>query len=274
MQKIKNKPLVRWFLLAPCFYLIFGLTSCITNQQVVYFQSSDSLQVAQLPLVMPTVSKIEPNDILAVTVASFNQESNEILNFANTNALTMSSFPGQASGGSQGRQPLGYLVDSAGGIVIPFIGRQEVAGYTLDQSAENIRVEIEKYLKKPSVNVRFLNHKFTIMGEVNKVGTYSLLDDRTTLLEAISTAGDLTIYGDRSTVTIVRKNESGSELAKINLLTREVFESPYYYLKNGDVIYVKPTKGKVTFTDQRVQLIPIATGITTTLIVLLSLLIK
>jgi HemY protein len=132
----------------------------------------------------------------------------------------------------------------------------------------------EKYLKKPSVNVRFLNHKFTIMGEVNKVGTYSLLDDRTTLLEAISTAGDLTIYGDRSTVTIVRKNESGSELAKINLLTREVFESPYYYLKNGDVIYVKPTKGKVTFTDQRVQLIPIATGITTTLIVLLSLLIK
>jgi polysaccharide export outer membrane protein len=230
--------------------------------------------VTQLPLVIPTVSKIEPDDILAVTVVSFNQESNEILNFANTNALTMSSFPGQAGGGMQGRQPLGYRVDSAGGIVIPFIGRQEVAGYTLKQSAENIRVEIEKYIKEPSVNVRFLNHKFTIMGEVNRVGTYSLLDDRTTLLEAISMAGDLTIYGDRTTVTLIRKNKGNSELAKINLLTREVFESPYYYLKNGDVIYVEPTKGKITFTDQRVQLIPIATGIATTLIVLLSLLIK
>lgn len=255
-------------------YLVGSLTSCVTNQQVVYFQSADSLRLAELPSVIPTVSKIQPDDILAVTISSFNLESNEILNFANINALTMSSFPGQAGGGMQGRQPLGYRVDSAGAIVIPFIGRQEVAGYTLEQSAERIKVEVEKYLKEPSVNVRFLNHKFTVMGEVNRVGTYNLLDDRTTLLEAISMAGDLTIFGDRTTVTVIRKNEGNSELAKINLLTREVFESPYYYLKNGDVIYIEPTKGKVTFTDQRVQLIPIATGLVTTLVVILNLLIK
>jgi polysaccharide export outer membrane protein len=274
MQKTKNKTLTKWVLLAPCLYFIFGLTSCVTNQQVVYFQSADSLRLAQLPSVIPTVSKIQPDDILAVTVASFNLESNEILNFANINALTMSSFPGLVGGGMQGRQPLGYRVDSSGGIVIPFIGRQQVAGYTLEQSAERIRVEVEKYLKEPSVDVRFLNHKFTVMGEVNRVGTYNLLDDRTTLLEGISMAGDLTIFGDRTTVTVVRKNEQTSELAKINLLTREVFESPYYYLKNGDVIYVEPIKGRVTFTDQRIQLVPIITGLATTFVVILNLLIR
>lgn len=265
-------------LLLRCLVFIFLIqtifSSCVTNKQVAFFQSTDSLKVAQLPSVVPKVSKIQADDILAVTVGSFNIESNEILNFANINALTMSTFPGQTGGGNQGRQPLGYRVDSSGNIVIPFVGKQNIVGLTLEQAADKIQKEVEKYLKEPSVSVRFLNHKFSVLGEVNHIGTFNLLDDRTTLIQALSMAGDLSIYGDRTNVTVIREENGKKELAKINLLTREVFESPYYYVQNGDVIYIEPTKGKVTFTDQRIQLIPIVTGIGTTLIVLLNLLFK
>jgi len=250
-----------------------SLYSCVSPKQIVYFQAADSTQSVLLPPIKPVVARIQSNDILAITVGSFNQESNEILNFANVNALTTTSFPSIQGGASRG-QPLGYLVDSSGHVEIPFVGRVKLVGLSLDQAANLVRGEMSKSLKEPAVNVRFLNHKFSILGEVNRPATYNLLDDNTTLPSALAMAGDLTIYGQRTNVMIIRETEKGREIVRLNLLNRDVFTSPFYYIRNGDVIYVEPSKAKATFTDRSVQLIPIVTSITTAFVVFLNLLLK
>lgn len=249
------------------------LQSCITTPPIAYFQTSDSLKFQQLKKIQPTITRIQRNDILAITVGSLNQESNEIMNFANVNGLTTTSFPGQ-QGAGQRSQPLGYLVDSSGHVEVPFVGRLKLLDMTLEEAANAVRAEVVKSLKDPAINVRFLNHKFSILGEVNRSGTYNLLDDRTTLPEALAMAGDLTIYGSRNNIMVLRENNGIREIAKLNLLTQEVFNSPYYYLQNGDLIYIEPIKAKGTFNDQRLQLIPIYTGIATTAVVVLSLLVN
>lgn len=258
-----------------CFFIstFLHLQSCITTPPIAYFQTSDSLRFQQLKKIQPTITRIQRNDILAITVGSLNQESNEIMNFANINALTTTTYPGGQAGG-QRNQPLGYLVDSAGHVEIPFVGRLKLLNMTLEEAANTVRAEVVKSLKDPAVNVRFLNHKFSVLGEVSRSGTYNLLDDRTTLPEALAMAGDLTIYGSRNNIMVLRENNGIREIARLNLLTQEVFNSPYYYLQNGDLIYIEPIKAKGTFNDQRLQLIPIYTGIATTAVVVLSLLVN
>lgn len=252
---------------------VLHLQSCITTPPIAYFQSSDSLKFQQLKKIQPTITRIQRNDILAITVGSLNQESNEILNFANVNALTTTSFPGQ-QGMNIRNQPLGYLVDSSGHVEVPFVGRLKLLNMTLEEAANAVRAEVVKSLKDPAINVRFLNHKFSVLGEVGRPGTYNLLDDRTTLPEALAMAGDLTIYGSRTNIMVLRENNGIREISKLNLLTQEVFDSPYYYLQSGDLIYIEPIKAKGTFNDQRLQLIPIYTGIATTAVVVLSLLVN
>ncbi|NBA85288.1 ligand-binding protein [Emticicia sp. CRIBPO] len=252
----------------------FTLFSCVDTKKVVYFQSNNPQYPNYIETHLPKVTKISTDDILAITVSSLSKESNEILNFQNINSLTMSSFPGITNGGGPREQPLGYRVDSSGNVVVPFIGKQFLRGLTLEEAGEKIKVEIEKYLKDPAVNITFLNHKFSVLGEVNRVGTFNLLDDRTTMPEALAMAGDLTIYGKRDSITIIRHSLGLREVGKVSLLNRDLFTSPYYYIQNGDVIYVEPIKGRVTNTEQRVQLVPIFTGIATTLVVLLNFIIK
>lgn len=252
--------------------ILLHLQSCITTPPIAYFQSSDSLKFQQLLKIQPKITRIERNDILAITVGSLNQESNEIMNFANINALTTTTYPNIQTG--QRGQPLGYLVDSSGHVEVPFVGRIKLLNMTLEEAANTVRVEVVKSLKDPAINVRFLNHKFTVLGEVNRPATYNLLDDRTTLPEALAMSGDLTVYGNRTNVMILRENNGIREVAKLNLLTQEVFNSPYYYLQNGDLIYIEPVKAKGTYNDQRVQLAPLYTGIATTAIVFISLLVN
>ena len=258
-----------------CFLLstVLYLQSCINTPPIAYFQTSDSLKYRQLSKIQPKTTRIQRSDILAITVGSLNQESNEIMNFANVNALTTTNFNTQ-QGGMQRNQPLGYLVDSSGHVEVPFVGRLRLLDMTLEEAANAVRAEVIKSLKEPAINVRFLNHKFSVLGEVNRPATYNLLDDRTTLPEALAMAGDLTVYGNRTNVMIIRENDGIREVAKFNLLNQEVFNSPYYYLQNGDLIYIEPVKAKATYNDQRVQLAPIYTGIATTAIVFISLLVN
>jgi polysaccharide export outer membrane protein len=243
------------------------LISCVSTKQITYFQG-DTTNVVQLPYLAPTISKIKNGDILAITVSSLNKESNDILNFPNINGLTMTSFPGLTSG--QKEQPLGVIVDEKGFVELAFVGKIKIIDLTLEQAADIIRTEINKYLKEPSVNVRFLNHKFSVLGEVNKPAVYNLLDDNTTLPEALSMAGDITIYGQKQRVVVIREKNGKREMVHLNLLSREIFNSPYYYIQTGDLIYVEPSSAKATHNDRAIQLIPIISGITTTLILLLT----
>lgn len=252
-------------------------TSCVTvdTRRITYFQSADTLPYQVLPPITPQVTRIGPDDILAITVSSLSEESNIVFNFPNINALNTTVFPGAIGGGQMGRQPLGYLVDSIGKIEMPLVGKLKLTGLTLEQAGDSIKVRLLNYLKEPTVNVRYLNHKFTVIGEVNRPGVFNLLDNHTTLPEALGMVGDLTIYGLRKNVMLVRTTKEKREVVRIDLTSQDFFNSPYYYLRNNDVIYVDMDKGKVTYTDQRIQrlqLIPIFTGIATTLVVILNLL--
>jgi polysaccharide export outer membrane protein len=269
------KQFLKVFLLVLICLPILFMQSCRSLREIALFQSSDSVLVKQIPKVIPDVPKVQPNDILAITVSSMDQTSNEVLNFANVNRLYTSLFPGTSAGGGQAGQPLGYLVDSFGRVELPFIGKIQVSGYTLSETADIVRGLIDSSLvAEPAVNVRFLNHKFSVMGEVGRPGTYNLLENRTSLPEALAMAGDIGVFGNREYVLLVRQNDQTQEMVRLDLTTDFIFTSPYYYLKNGDVIYVEPLKEKATTTDRRVQLAPIVLSAVSTTIVLLTFIIN
>lgn len=252
-------------------------TSCVSTKNVTYFQGSDPLDTVRystLKTVTPLIPKIQPDDILAVTVSSLSAESNEVFNFQNVTPLITTNFPGVSSNGMARNQPLGYLVDPSGNIELPLIGKILVINLTLEDAGVKIKQELTKYLKEPTANVRFLNQKFTILGEVNRPGIYNLTDNHTSLPEVLGVAGDLTIFGRRDNVMLIRTTDGKREIIKLNLNVREVLDSPYYFIRNGDVVYVEPTKGRITSSDRTLQLIPIATGVTTSLVLLLNLLFK
>ena len=224
------------------------LASCTTVKtrpaQLEYFQgNNDSTYPVSIQTTTPEVSRIQKGDMLGIVVRTLNKESNEVLNFYNVNSLPQASgTPGASEGGNQ---PLGYNVDSLGNISMPLIGKQKIDGLTLQQAEEKIRQAVEKTLKDPAVDMRFMNHKFTVLGEVGRVGTFSLLNDRTTIIEAITAAGDLSLFAKRDSIKIIRVVNGHRELGKVNIRSREVFTSPYFYVRNDDIIYVEPTKDKV-----------------------------
>lgn len=239
--------------------LAFGLSSCSKKTMVPrklipitpYFQDKTSSLPAQLDLRLPQVSRIQKEDLLGITVSSLDKASNDILNFSNVNSLSTSSLPGGGGGGSQ---PIGYPVDSSGNISMAYIGKVNIAGLTLEAAQERIKTKLEGFVKGPAVNIRFMNHKFVVLGEVNGVGSFNLFDDRTTLIDALASAGDLTPFANRDSIIVIRSINGKREIAQINLLNREIFSSPYFYIRNGDVIYAQPRPEKVvplTFDTER-----------------------
>lgn len=241
-----------------CCSIAFFLSSCATikppTSKFEYFQSNDPRFPASIETIAPQISRIQKGDILGIIVSSLNKESNEIMNFYNISSLPLASFsPGGSGGGGSGSQPIGYPVDSLGNVAIPLIGKVRLDGLTIQQAEEKVRVEVEKTLKDPAVNIRFMNHKFTVLGEVGNVGIFNLLNDHTTLIDAITVAGDLTTYAKRDSIKVIRSVNGRREIGLVSLRNREVFTSPYFYIRNDDIIYVEPTKDKQLPLPQQEQ---------------------
>ena len=234
------------------------LTSCTTTKQTVYFQG-DTASYISLKTISPKSVRVQPEDILGITVSSLSEEANKMFELPISAGLRYTIYPGNIGGG-QG-QPLGYQVDSLGLIEIPLVGRVKVSNLTNSEAADTLRRRLNAYLKEPTVNVRILNHKFTILGEITRPATYNILDNRTSLPEAIGMAGDLTIFGRRENVMIIRQENNKREQVRVNLLSRDVLNSPYYYLRNGDIIYIEPSRVRATYNDRTFQLLPIITSI-------------
>lgn len=252
--------------------LIFGIipnfTSCVQTKQIVYFQGDTT---SYLSLKTPTapIRVISPNDILAIIVTSLDESSNLIFNAPNINNLTYSNF--SSSSMSIRSQPMGYFIDSLGFTNMPLVGRVKLSGLTVNKAADSVKVKLEKYLKNPSVSIRILNHKFSILGEVNRPGVYNMVDEKITITEALGIAGDLTIFGKRENILLIRelKDKGQTELVRLDLRNRDIFQSKYFYLEPNDVLYVEPLKTKATATDQNYQLVPIFTGIASALGILI-----
>jgi polysaccharide export outer membrane protein len=251
--------------------IIGGTTSCVSPKSIVYFQG-DSARFYSQNVSQKYVPKIQASDILSIIVGSLNTEANEVFN--TPNQFTTASTNYSNTGGAR-IQPLGYLVDSDGQIEIPLVGKVKVAGLRTTDAADTIRLRLQNFLKEPSVIVRNLNFKVSVLGEVKMPAIYVIPDEKITLPEVLSLAGDLTIYGNRSNVMIVREENGKREYARVDLTSREIFDSPYYYLHKNDMIYVEPVKAKMLDTDSRIRTVPlivtIVGGLSTLGILILNL---
>lgn len=244
--------------LAICGFTLLCLTSCISPKSIIYFQDGteeNNLKLAQEAVDMAHVPLIQPNDLLSIIVGSLNAEANEIF-MTNQVALPNVSYP--ISGGAATRQqPVGYLVDIDGNIEFPLVGKVKVAGLTTLMAADTIRIKLHNFLKEATVIVRISNFKVSILGEVGRPAVYVVPEESITLPELISLAGDLTIYGRRDNVLIIREENGERTYARVDLTSRNLFKSPYYYLHKNDMVYIEPVKAKMTSTDRTMQVLPL-----------------
>jgi len=161
------------------------------------------------------------------------------------------------------------LVDSAGIVELPLIGAIKVAGLTTSTARDTIKNRLKIYLKEPTVNVRFLNYKISVIGEVTKPSVYVIPNERITLPEALSIAGDLTPFGRRDNILVIRDVDGKKVFGHVDLSTREVYNSPYYYLHANDVVYIEPSKDRTEQASIAFRIIPIALSAISVLVIAL-----
>lgn len=208
------------------------ITSCKTKH-IAYFENLT--QDTILDVNNSSVPVIDVNDNLFITVASLNKEATLIFNSVSPEA-TYTNLESLAY--------KGYLVDEDGNINFPVIGLIKVAGYTKKEVVEMLKEKISAYIDDPVVNIRILNYKVTVLGEVARPGRYIFSDERATVLDALGMAGDLTIYGKRKNVLIQRRNGDKNEYIRLDLNSTDIFNSPYFYLQQNDIVYVTPNGAK------------------------------
>ena len=227
------------FLILSFLTVILFLTSCVANKRISYFQDfSDSARIAAVIKTVPFKNPvIKPDDVLSITIQTIDNTVTSPVNTTNS-----------TSAGTQATN--GYLVNSAGEVELPFIGKIKLSGLTTSQAQDSIRKEADKLFNSPIINVRYANFKITILGEVNRPSTYVMPSEKITLFDAIGLAGDLTIYGKRDNVLLVRDSANDNrQIVRLNLDSKNIISSPYFYLQPNDMIYVEPNKSRVASTD-------------------------
>lgn len=220
-----------WRIFCGCIVVCL-FTSCGSVKDIAYLQGEDYLTST---IVIDTVTlKIQKDDLLDINVSCPNPELlRPFLRYG-------SQY--NNNGSINGESSQGYLVEADGTINFPLLGETKVVGLTRRQLIDLIQKRLEKggYIKDPVVTVRFLNFRISILGEVNNPGTYNISSERITLFEALSMAGDLTIHGRRNRVAVIRETNGIRTILYHDLRSRDVFQSPDYYLKQNDMVYVEP----------------------------------
>jgi polysaccharide export outer membrane protein len=155
------------------------------------------------------------------------------------------------------RPNVGYLVDAYGDIEMPLVGKMHIGGYTTQVARDTIASRLEKFLQYPTVRLYIENFRVTILGEVYRPGVYSVTNEKITIPEALGQAGDMTIYGNRKKVLLVREENGIKSYINIDLTRRDLFSSPYYYLHSGDILYCTPVRDRVASADNFYRITPI-----------------
>lgn len=223
------------FKAAVLIFLISGVVGCKTHKKLVYFQNgiSESDSLSYKTQYTPVLKK---DDLISIAVTAddpatalpFNLDQKS-LNPNLNNGYTM---------GNQERQ--GYLIDENGTINFPVLGPLQLDGLKRTEAVKLLEDSLNNYLSNPIVNVQILNYKVTVLGDVQRPGTFKVPNERITVLEAIGLAGDLNITGNRTNVKVVRDNDGQKTEHNLDLTSSSVFSSPAYYLQQNDVVYVEP----------------------------------
>ncbi|MEZ4793622.1 MAG: polysaccharide biosynthesis/export family protein [Gelidibacter sp.] len=215
------------------------LSSCASRKEMVYFQdeplSSNEINNMASELVY------QPNDLITIDVNGADQETVQPFK------LPPITFDENRSVlNAQGTLRVqAYLIDVNGNIEFPVLGTLKIAGLTRTQAHEFMKEKLKEYVKDPIVNIRLANFTVTVLGEVNRPGTYNIQDERVSLSEALGLAGDLTINGKRDNIFLIREINGKKRFAKLDLTSVNIVNSPLYYLVQNDVIYVEPNTAKI-----------------------------
>ena len=218
------------------------LASCQGTRRVVYFKEDikpDSAVVVQ-NVVQHSDATIQPNDILAINIASISFVPDERPSqvFLNGGLSYNSSVTG--AGGASGNNS--FLVDSSGNIDYPRIGRIKMSGLSIREAKEELALRLKDYLKQPVVEVRIINYRITMLGEIGMPGPLLAANHKLTIIDAIAAAGGIPLSGRKDNVLIIREEGGKREFAHIDLNSRNVFNSPYFYLHQNDIVYVEPSR--------------------------------
>lgn len=240
--------------------VLLMLTSCASRKDVVYFQDTGDFET-----VVNTndfISKFKVDDLVSIHISSLNPEASAPFNL----------FRGASEGGIRAEQ-VDYLVDRNGEIDFPVIGKLKIDGLSPDELRILLRTKLFDYLKDPIINIRLRNFTVTILGEVNRPGTYPVNGEQITVLEALGLAGDLTIRGVRDNVLVIRDFDGTKVYTRIDLTSKQMMKSPVYYLTQNDVVYIEPNKSGITASslDNRANIaISIASMLITSTVLIIT----
>ena len=213
--------------------LIVLVTSCASKKDVYYFQDIDSTASENSFKFL----NIQPGDILDIQIKALNPESVLVFQRQSTLGLQQQQV--------QNRAIDGYLVGEDGSINLPIVGAIDTSNQSTQALAQIIQEALTPYINNPTVNIRLLNFRVSVLGEVNNPGTFTVLEERLSLPQALGLAGDLTINGDRNHLLLIRNEEGKKTNQVIDLTKTDFLKSSFYFLKQNDVIYVRPNSARV-----------------------------
>jgi len=221
--------------------LVMALTSssCVSYKNIPYFQDVDKSKITDLKLnYSPMV--IQPEDQLSINVSSLTPETASLFNNnvqVNLNNSNTAVF--------------GYFVNQKGEIDLPLLKMVKVAGLTTDQLTALLLEKLPKYLKEPAVSVRIVNFKISVLGDVARPNIYTSSSERLTITEALSLAGDLNVTASRKDVLLITERNGKKEIIPFDLTSKAMLESPYYYLRNNDMVFIQPGKLKASTVEHQ-----------------------
>ena len=253
---------LNYFIIFLLFLNVFS--SCVSNKKIAYLQN-DEIKQTEISNIYKTVFK--PDDLLQITITSDDFEAARIFNLP---AVVTSTLTNSVVG-----QPtqLPYLVDSKGEIDFPVIGKIKIGGLTREEAITLLKNKISpQYLKHPNVNIRITNFKINIFGDVRKPGTYTIPNERVTIWDAISLAGDLNVSGRRDNVLVVREEGNQKKEYRVDLRSKDIYSSPIFYLQQNDNIYIEHNYAKIqsASSNSNTSLFISITGLLITIVSLLT----
>ncbi|PRY06763.1 polysaccharide export outer membrane protein [Pontibacter ummariensis] len=232
-----------------CSLLLFA--SCSTSN-IAYLSDLEDTAVFEADLASSKEPVIQPGDLLGITMSSQSPESNALFNSgvmltsSNTKSINASSSLNE-----------GYQVDDNGNISFPYIGKIQLGGLSQEEATEKVASVLSKYAKEPIVNIRITNFKVTVIGEVNRPSVVTVPAAKVNILEALGYAGDMTPFGKRESVLIIRDTNGVRSTVRVNLNSKSLLNSPYYYLQQNDIVYVEPNKAKALQSSPRTYNLPV-----------------
>jgi len=215
--------------------LPFLIFSCASKKDMVYLQGIENAKSYDANTNYEP--KLKPDDLLSIIIAAENPEL--------TVPFNLPAIQGNYEINNNQNGIKTYLIDNAGFIDFPVLGKVKLGGLTRTEAHKTLEKQLSEYIKNPGINLRILNYKISVIGEVTKPGSYTIPSERITVLEAISLAGDLTIYGKRDNILVIHEEDGKKTYTRVDITNAEVLNSPAYYLTQNDVVLVEPNKTKL-----------------------------